>query len=71
MQLTGGEGGAHAVLERRARVVIERRPQLNAVLGRPVHEAYGEKNLDGERDAVYHERVCGRSRSQTAARLRP
>jgi hypothetical protein len=34
MQLTGGEGGAHAVLERRARVVIERRPQLISVLGR-------------------------------------
>jgi len=32
MQLTGGEGGAHAVLERRARVVIERRPQLISVL---------------------------------------
>ena len=34
MQLTGGEGGAHAVLERRARVVTERRPQLISVFDR-------------------------------------
>jgi hypothetical protein len=35
MQLTGGEGSAHAALESRARVVIKRRPQLISVLDGP------------------------------------
>jgi hypothetical protein len=32
MQLTGGEGGAHELPFGRARVLIERRPQLISVL---------------------------------------
>src|SRR5262249_52863811 len=35
MKLTGGEGGAHDGWAPRARIIIERRPQLISVLGGP------------------------------------